>query len=434
MEEADIIIIGAGASGLMAARILSKAGKKVIILEARNRLGGRINTVEDNFFSNPVETGAEFIHGDLPVTVGLLKEAGIKFQAIEGDIWRYEDGALKKEEDFVEGGDLLTSRLKELKEDMSIADFLNLYFNNEKYTSLRNSVTGYVEGYDAADTAKASAFALRDEWLSGHNEEQYRPNGGYDQLIRFLENECRQAGCAIHLAAVVKEIRWQVGSVEVITDKHSCYRAEKAIVTLPLGVLQAPPESDGAISFSPELPQKMKAIESLGFGAVIKILLEFRNAFWRDKSVEESSGQHLKKMGWIFSSAEIPTWWTQLPEKSTLLTGWLAGPRAKKLKDMDDAQILNKSLRSLSEIFNIDIDELSQNLSSWRVINWVADPFTLGAYAFTTLETKDAIQIASAPVSNTLFFAGEALHDGAQMGTVEGALASGESVAEELLG
>lgn len=433
MEESDVIIIGAGAAGLMAARILSKAGKKITILEARNRSGGRINTLEDNTFSVTAETGAEFIHGDLPVTIGLLKEAGIKFHTIEGEIWRQEAGSLKKEEDFVEGGELLSERLKELKQDMTIADFLELYFSEEKYASLRNSVKGFVEGYDAADTARASAFALREEWSADDNKDQYRPNGGYDQLIRFLENDCKQTGCTIHLSAVVKEIRWHPGSVEIVTDKHTCYRSKKVIITLPLGVLQAAPESKGAISFNPGLPEKTKAVQSMGFGSVIKILLEFRDAFWREKSSEKSSGKNLKNMGWLFSAADIPTWWTQLPEKSSLLTGWLAGPRAKAIKDMDDKQILSKSLQSLSEIFHLPVEELSNNLLSWRIINWSADPFTLGAYAYTTLDTHVARKIVSEPVSNTLFFAGEALYEGPEMGTVEGALASGEDVAKEIL-
>ena len=83
--DADILIIGAGVAGLFAARNLSAAGKKVIILEARDRPGGRIQTLYDPSFELPVEMGAEFVHGDLELTIQLLREAGLKHYAISGD-------------------------------------------------------------------------------------------------------------------------------------------------------------------------------------------------------------------------------------------------------------------------------------------------------------------------------------------------------------
>ncbi|MEJ7767215.1 MAG: NAD(P)/FAD-dependent oxidoreductase [Chitinophagaceae bacterium] len=433
MQEADIIVVGAGACGLMAARMLSKAGKRVAILEARDRTGGRIHTVDNHTFSTPTESGAEFIHGELPVTIGLLKEAGIKYHAIEGELWRHDAGSFMQEENFVEGRELLILRLQELKEDTTVAAFLDQFFSDEKFASLRNSVKGYVEGYDAADTTKASAFAFRDEWSADEISEQFRPNGGYHHLVQFMENDCRQSGCAIHLSSVVKEIRWQPGQVVVFTDKHTGYSAKKIIISVPLGIMQATPLFENALCFHPAIPEKIKAFQLLGFGAVIKILLNFREAFWKD-GLRGHDGKNLKSMGWLFSAAEIPTWWTQLPDKSSLLTGWLAGPRALKMKDLNDEQILDKTLRSLSEIFEMSVEELSNNLSDWRVNNWTADPFTLGAYAYSTLETHEAIKIVTEPVGDTLFFAGEALHDGARMGTVEGALASGQLVVKQVLG
>jgi monoamine oxidase len=104
MNKADILIIGAGAAGLMAARNLAKTGKKVIVLEARNRCGGRIHTIEQESFFKHAELGAEFVHGDLPVTLNLLKEADIPYYSAVADMWHYKNGQFDKEGEFIPAG------------------------------------------------------------------------------------------------------------------------------------------------------------------------------------------------------------------------------------------------------------------------------------------------------------------------------------------
>ena len=94
----DVIIIGAGAAGLHAMKNLTEAGYKVCILEAAETIGGRIATIEERGFTGPVETGAEFIHGKLPLTFKLLKEAGIAYEPVEGDMIGVRNGAWEKEE------------------------------------------------------------------------------------------------------------------------------------------------------------------------------------------------------------------------------------------------------------------------------------------------------------------------------------------------
>jgi len=96
MANPDILIVGAGAAGLMAAFTLSKAGKKVIVLEARDRIGGRIHTLHDDLFFKHAELGAEFVHGNLPITMQLLHEAGIAYISGEGEMWQHRDGKLAK--------------------------------------------------------------------------------------------------------------------------------------------------------------------------------------------------------------------------------------------------------------------------------------------------------------------------------------------------
>src|SRR6185295_14649631 len=147
--------------------------------------------------------------GNLKTTLNLLNEAGLKVDPVEGRMIREEDGELSKSRYFAEGWSLLTKRLKELKHDMSIAEFLDKNFSGEKYSEIKESVRGFAEGYDAADINRASALALRDEWLGEEDERQYRVRGGYGKMIDFLEKECLNAGCEIQLSSVVKKVEWK---------------------------------------------------------------------------------------------------------------------------------------------------------------------------------------------------------------------------------
>ncbi|MGH7237879.1 MAG: flavin monoamine oxidase family protein, partial [Candidatus Saccharimonadales bacterium] len=303
----------------------------------------------------------------------------------------------------------------------------------ERYDGLKNSVRKFVWGYDSADPGKASAFALRSEWLDEDQRSGHRVKGGYGKMIGFLEDECKNAGGLIFLNSIVKEIHWAAGKVKAITHDGTVYEAPKVIIALPLGVLQANKNEKAAISFIPPIPEQTEALERIGFGAVIKILFEFDTLFWEDKQTEALAGKSLKNMGFLITDQGIPVWWTQVPGHSAVLTGWLSGPCAAKRKDMADDEILQLSLQSLSVIFKREIKELKNKLVSFQIVNWANDPFTLGSYAYDTVETAAARKLLNGPVEDTLFFAGEYLYEGAMMGTVEAALVSGAEVARRIL-
>src|SRR3954451_12746771 len=161
----SILIIGAGAAGLMAAKELSANKQNVTILEANNRIGGRIYTLYNDAFIKPVELGAEFIHGNLHVTRQLLNEANIPVTKVKGEMMHMENGERKLRDKSDAGWDELMERMQQLKKDMTVADFLKKYFSDQKYTSLRRSMRGFAEGFDLADISTASVFALRNEWL-----------------------------------------------------------------------------------------------------------------------------------------------------------------------------------------------------------------------------------------------------------------------------
>jgi len=431
MTKVDAIIIGAGASGLSAARELSRRGKKVILLEARDRIGGRIHSMKGEGFDVRIEAGAEFVHGNLPLTLQLLQEYGIVYHHVEGEIWNYRRGKFSKGYDVIQHQDLLEEKLRDIKEDISIEEFITTHFSGEHYVEMVEAIRGYIEGYDAADTARASTLAFKDEWQQEQPWEQYHINGGYSMLMHALWQDCHEHGVKLFLSEVVKEIHWNASQVEVITDVKTIYTADQVLITIPLGVWQAPAGAEAAIAFFPPLPKKMEAAYALGVGHVVKFVLEFKEAFWKNKSVQQATGVDLHKFFFLFSDAQVPTWWTQEPNPVPVLTGWLSGPSALQYTG-DEQQMTNDALHSLSGIFNIKVEELKKELLASRVFHWTNDPYALGAYSYSTLEAGKFMQQFIKPVGQRLFFAGEALDRGYGTGTVEAALGSGLEAAKEM--
>jgi monoamine oxidase len=420
----DVLIIGAGASGLMAAWELVQAGKKVAIVEARDRIGGRINTHTDEQFSIPIELGAEFIHGDLELTQLLLKKAKAASIKISGEIWQKENEKLQKQEDFIEDYSRLEKKFKELKQDMPVSQFIKDYLEGSEYEEVRTTLKNYVEGYYAADIAKASTMALCKE-LTTSDDVQYRIEGGYKKLVDYLCKEAEQKGCFFFLSHAVKQIHWNQNNVEVITNQKT-FAARKVLVTVPLGVLQS-----GQINFFPSIDEKMKAAKSLGFGPVIKLVLQFENPFWQNRDF--TGNKDLERFSFLFSKEDVPTWWTQYPKKEALLTGWLAGPKAERLKNNTAQEILDKALHSLHSIFSVEIAYLKQILKGWQVANWTTDIYNCGGYAYDVVNGTALRKIVKEPLYNTLFFSGEALYEGPEIGTVEAALTSGRETAHEMI-
>ncbi len=426
MNSSDTIIIGAGAAGLFAARELTKAGKKVTILEARNRIGGRCYTFSGDNFTIPIELGAEFVHGELPLTLKLLKEANIKYEAVSGDNYRSKNGKIKQSDFLMKHWDDFEKALKEVKEDQALDEFLQQNFHEEKYAGLRKSIVQFAKGYDTADPKRVSLFSLRDEWLGDHEEEtQYRIAGGYIQLMDFLANQIKNSGGEIVLNSIVKQVNWKKDFVEVTATDDTVFTGKKLVVTVPPGMLNCDPSLEGTIQFKPDLPEQRKAAADMGFGAIIKILIEFSDPFWEEKG--------LKNMQFLFSEEKIPTWWAQTPQKNNVLTGWLGGSPNDEIQHQSNDEILKYAIQSLAKIFNLDASFIGQKIVSAKVYNWTVDPFTRGSYSYATLQTQSALKVLKTPVSQTIYFAGEALFEGKQLGTVEAALVSGLEVAKGIL-
>ncbi|MDB5192788.1 MAG: FAD-dependent oxidoreductase [Segetibacter sp.] len=423
-----VIIVGAGAAGLMAAKVLLENKVEVVILEARDRTGGRIFPIVNNKYGFTVQGGAEFVHGKLPVTLELLEEAGLTLKETTGKFLQLKNGMWQQSWEMIEDQEKVIEKMKGLKEDMPVAIYLETYFNDDQHKAMRESLCKYVEGYDAADPATASTLAFLKEWET-EEDEQYRIEGGYGKLLDFIVDKINKAGANIIVDTVVKNIEWTTGDVTVTTAKNEKISADKIIVTVPLGVLTSPPGSPAHIKFYPALPAKIEAAGKIGSGFVIKVLLWFNDAFWED-GLAGNFDPEIKDAAFLISSETIPTWWTQLPDRSPLLTGWLAGPKAATFKDANEAEILQLAIDSLAKILNVSHAVISEKLLWSKVINWPADPFAVTAYHFETVETATAQAELATPVNDTIYFAGEAIHNGQSTATVESALTSGKITAE----
>ena len=413
MEKEMIVIVGAGIAGLVAARKLSSE-YEVVVLESTNRIGGRCYGYQDTRFSNMLEGGAEFIHGESPETFNLLKEAGLETEKVEGKMMRKEGQELKEDNNMDDGWDGLMEKMRAPLADTTLSKFFSNEYAGEEHAALRQQVIAFAEGFDLADPAKVSIKSLYREWNS--NDEQYRIKGGYSALIKWLLKKCVDSGVTVITEAVVEKISWMNHKVNIHVRNRNTFTASKCLITVPLGIL-----SEKKISFEPELNEYGEAFNSIGFGQVIKFVFEFKEAFWPQDA------------GFIFSNETIPTWWTQLPDQSKLLTGWIGGPLAKEIASKPDEVLVEKAVYALASIFNKRPEKIREDVKASKVFNWINDPSFLGGYSYATPSTAEALEILNNPVNNTLYFAGEAYHTGEHPGTVEAAIENALQQAGKIL-
>lgn len=429
----DVAIVGGGAAGLMAARTLGRAGRSVVLLEARHRLGGRIHSIVDPRSPVAIELGPEFVHGTPRITAALLAEYGAATFARAGTAFELDaNGTLvAAQDDPFERAAAVLRRGKNAAANETVAALLA---RETTPAGRRDAAVAarLVGGFDAADPARASAREIAEEWASdAATGEQSRPAGGYGPLVAHLARTLDRERVRLHLGAVVDAIAWSVGGVEVnarLRGATHVFRAKRAIVTVPAGVLQAANES-GAIVFEPALPPSVaNALAHVAMGPVLKVILRFRTRFW------ERVAEGRFADGAFFSSAgAFPTVWTQLPQRAPLLTAWAGGPAAAALAHFDRDALAALALDGAGALFGTEA--AADECEAAYVYDWQRDPFARGAYSYVLAGGDGARRELGAPLARSaLVIAGEATAPGGEGGTVAGALQSGERAANSVLG
>ncbi len=437
----SVLIIGAGAAGLAAARDLAAAGVAVTIVEARDRIGGRVRTVQDETLDLPIELGAEFVHGRHPALFKLLDRFELSFADVTERHWYFENGILSRSHDFWNKLTALFDLMSKKKADQTFASFLDSLPDHPETVRAKAVATRYVQGFHAADIKRAGVHGLiaaneaADE-VGGNRS--FRIVAGYETLLQRLNEEAKQHGAVVQLNTIASEIHWSTNYIEVVCLSGTLQQrlvASRVLITLPLGVLQQKSGARGGVRFVPALPaDKQDAIKQIPMGHVVRIVLVFRKRFWEGLDIPATGGlEDLSQLGFIQNhDVPIPVWWTLLPLHAAVLVGWLGGPEAEKFAGLSAAEFVSEAIASLKKIFGVSETNLRKELVSFYLHDWNSDPFARGAYAYLPVNGLAAQQALASPVENKLFFAGEAMSVG-HIGTVHGAIESGQRAAKEIL-
>jgi monoamine oxidase len=422
--ETDVVVVGAGAAGLSAARLLTKHGLGCLVLEASSTIGGRIHTLRLPEWELPIELGAEFVHGKPAPTL-----AFDEVELIHVPEQRVLAGPEPRP--LPEMWSRFAAAMSEGRDAPATESVLGYLERRSLPEPERDLVRMVVEGYHAAPLDDVSARAMaEDAAASAGDFRQYRPVAGYDTLLRALEHDLKPSACRILLQSRVRRIEWQKGKATLTADAGGEpggleVAARRCIVTASVGVLRTAP-SIGGIEFRPLPDGFEKALAGLGMGHVMRVVLRFEQAPWPE------AGRGRVPTFVQVQDAPFETFWRQSAGRQEQVTAWAGGPKAIELSTLDESARIDAALRSLAHATQQSFISCKDRLLGSHSHNFSTDPLTCGAYSYVRPGVSDPARYLREPSADTLFFAGEAL-DLRYPGTVAGALGSGEHAARKLL-
>lgn len=433
---ADAVVVGAGVAGLAAARALRERGARTVVLEARDRVGGRVHTLRVPELDLPVELGAEFVHGRAEAVQRLARDAHLPVVEVVGSHWRAAKGRLAREHYWERIGAVLDGMDEERAPDRSVADFLATRPGGRGNTTDRGLAREFIEGFHAADARLASERALAGA-APGEDRQEDRMGrvvAGYGAIVHALAGDA-----PVRYRALARRVRWRPGAVEIdamADDRLLRVVARAAIVTVPLGVLQA----DGALVFEPPLPAAHReALGLVAMGDVARLTLAFDEAFWDGARPSAALPRQVRDgaladLGFLHThGAPLPVWWTAMPVRAPLVVGWAGGPRATALRDATADELAALGVDVLASAFGVTRAWLRRRLTGAWSHAWSRDPLARGAYSYALVGGATAARTLARSVGRTLWLAGEGTAAGGANGTVHGAIDAGRKAAREAL-
>jgi monoamine oxidase len=422
-EHWEAAVLGAGIAGLCAARALAEAGRSVIVLEANDRVGGRILTESSADSSMAVELGAEFVHGKPEPTLLLAREAGVALTPLPDLHFLKHGNAFLSLPDPWQPFERVMKRLDPSRPDVTAAAFLEQHSVDPETAERFRQL---VEGFEAAPIAEVSIKSLStDSDALAEDDSQFRVEGGYGRLVEFVRARAVACGAEIRLRSPVKCIRWsENGPVSLqLETGASSLSARLCVISAPLAVLQMGSHA-GGLTFEPEVVPWRAQLKRLGMGHACRIVFEFDGALLATGVPSAAFIHH--------PTALFETFWAQQSEGRTLWTAWAGGPKAQELAKESAEQRERLALGSLATLFDLPEATLALRLRVARQHDFSNDPRARGAYSFCRPDGATASKALNAPLGNALFLAGEAT-DHAYPGTVAGAIASGQRAAKQAL-
>ncbi|MEU2235143.1 flavin monoamine oxidase family protein [Streptomyces vietnamensis] len=417
-----VIVVGAGIAGLTAARDLKRAGLKVTVLEARDRIGGRIWT-DRRWDDLPLDLGASWIHGikHNPLTP-LTEEFGVSTFVFNCDTVTAYDShgtALNRSQlaerladrELLEAtGTKIVTEHPELSVGAALQRILpTLNLDDQRRQRITEAGSREIEDGYGADQDAVAVWGLG--MLSPHQGDEVIMPKGYDQITNGLAR-----GLDVRLGHQVTHITYGKHQV-VVRTQHADFTAGRVVITLPIGVLKK-----GAVEFDPPLPDaKQHAIDQIGMGIFDKLYLRFPRVFWDDTEVISQEGT---------PHGAFANWYAlQNAVKEPLLVALNGGAVARRLEGMNEAAVAREGVSALRSIYGPDIPDPIAH----RVTRWGADPFALGSYSYPGIGSQPSdIEVLAAPVAGRLFFAGEAT-SARHSALVHGALLTGRREADRIV-